>query len=273
MRPTPAARSGTAGPRARSARGSQSSDSSPPGAVSVIARRIDLIRADLTFEIPPGPDRLLDLVDRGVADRLPGSSGSARAAPGRPRRGCGRWSTATARSGSAPRSDAGAAAPAGSRRPAAAGHGSPVPAAAGGLRQSVLPGLIRAPPSARRRAHLASTAEGSASATAAGVEPARRPARASSVPVEHVAGSDRADHRAPAPRGRPARLAAQDRPVGAERDHDRPGARVHERRGRSLQIALARSSAPPPPRWPARAAPPAHTRSRRAAASAGEPQR
>ena len=50
----PAARSGSAARPGPSSSGSQSSDSSPPGAVSVIARRIDLIRADLTFEMPPG---------------------------------------------------------------------------------------------------------------------------------------------------------------------------------------------------------------------------
>ena len=50
---------------------SQSSDSSPSGAVSVIAGRIDLIRADLTFEMPPGRIASSICVDRRVADVLP----------------------------------------------------------------------------------------------------------------------------------------------------------------------------------------------------------
>ena len=47
---------------------SQSSDSSPPGAVSLIARRIDLIRADLTFEIPPG--RIASSISSTGASRI-----------------------------------------------------------------------------------------------------------------------------------------------------------------------------------------------------------
>ena len=60
----------------------------------------------------------------------PPRRGSARAGAGRRRRGCGRWSTARGRSGSAPRAPCRAAARPAGRRRAAAGRGARAPSAA-----------------------------------------------------------------------------------------------------------------------------------------------
>ena len=134
---------------------------------SVIARRIDLIRADLTFEIPPG--RIASSISSTGASRtsVP-CRASARAAPDRRRRGCGRWSTARGRSGSARRSGDRGARCTGSRRRAGAGRGSRAPGAGRG------PSPERRRPaysSAPQRSHAwaaSSTASCSAAGTAGG---------------------------------------------------------------------------------------------------------
>ena len=76
---------------------------------------------------PAGPDRLLNQIDRRIADRLPIREPVPQAS-GRRRPGCGRSWTARARSGSARRSGGRAARSSGCRRRGVAGHGSRGPA-------------------------------------------------------------------------------------------------------------------------------------------------
>ena len=78
-----------------------------------------MIRADLTFEIPPGRIASSTSSTGRIAD-LPPTPASARAGAGRRRRGCGRWSTARGPSGSARRAGRRAGRSAGPRRPRAA---------------------------------------------------------------------------------------------------------------------------------------------------------
>ena len=227
--------------RAPAARASQSSDSSRSGAVSVIARRIDLIRADLTFEIPPG--RIASSISSTGASRTSAQLREALAQrAGRRRRGCGRWSTATARSGSARRSGGRGAWPPGSRRPAAAGRG-----------------LARAPGSARglRQASSGSRCSGIASVKRppplAGARRRRRPPRAAPPPPptgekpltrqrgqqragQHVAGADRVDDRR---QSTPGDVGAQRRRAGSR--PRRPASARPAARPPSTSAAAARS--------------------------------
>ena len=164
------------------------------------------------------PDRLLDLVDRRLADVVPVSAGG-RAAACRRRRGCDRWSTATGPSGSARRSDGRAGRRRGSRRRAPGARGSRGPARARALEVAVQsPSVTRAPasrmPAPRRR-----SAAGSASRTAASTRRAIARDRRQQRPGERVAGADRAAdrHRRERPLTWCPSGRANDHAVGAER--------------------------------------------------------
>ena len=116
LRPTPgSATSSRAPPRA--AAGSQSSDSSPASPAGRLADRAQdrLDARGLDLGDAARADRLLDLGDAARRARPP-TRQTRRAGAGRRRRGCGRWSTATARSARARRSGGRAAASAARRR-------------------------------------------------------------------------------------------------------------------------------------------------------------
>ena len=93
-----------------------------PCGSSAIARRIAWMRADLTFEMPPG--RIASSTSATGASRtcLPATGSALAQRAGRRRRGCGRWWTARAPSGSARRSGGRAGPSAGCRRPRAGGR-------------------------------------------------------------------------------------------------------------------------------------------------------
>ena len=96
---------------------------------------LDPLRLDLRD--PAGPDRLLDLLDGGGGDGRP-SSGSARAAGRRRRRGCGRWCSGRGSSARARRAARGGEGCGAGRSSREAGRGSS--AAGGGRAASSAPG-------------------------------------------------------------------------------------------------------------------------------------
>ncbi len=250
LRPTPGSEvrypcaSGTGWPASQSsdrASGPGGRGGAPSGRGAVGDRpqdRLDPRRLDLRD--PAGADRLLDLVDRRVADRPPNPR-TARAARGRRRRGCGRWSTARARSGSARRSDGRAARRAGSRTRAAAGRGSRGPAARDGRRQPGRPGscaasqarpTARTPPAGRRPPRAAPRRRPPGRSPPARAARAARPSRASPAPT--------VDRTAAATPGASARSSPRSSaPRGAERDHDEPRAGLDQRERRPLGVVLA----------------------------------
>ena len=120
--PRRAAPRGSRAPRAAGARAASraTARAADPSGSSAIARRIAWMRADLTFEMPPG--RIASSTSATGASRTASHEGSACAAAGRRRRGCGRWSTARAPSARARRSDGRAGASAARRRPRAGGR-------------------------------------------------------------------------------------------------------------------------------------------------------
>ena len=198
-------------------------------------------------------------------------------APGMRRRGCGRWSTARARSGSARRSGGRAASPAASRRPRAGGRGSRARPARMGRRG---PGSrirlrwgrpTQATPIARRRAPRPRPPRAVR----------RRPPRDRS-PTSASAATSTPVSASPAPTvlttsaGTPGNVGVerspQDRAVRSERDHHegRAGRDQRQRRasavrlaGHQLRLGGGRADQQRP----------GHARVRAAAASAGERQR